>query len=387
MREGVTYKRLGEVGTIIGGSTPKTDDPANWGGTNKWVTPAELDGSKYISKTQRMITDKATSKLQLLPTGTVLLSSRAPIGKVAITKSPMYCNQGFKNVVCGDSILNEYVYYCLIFNTPVLQKMGVGATFKEISKSMVEGFTIPVPSLSTQELIVRELDSISSVISAKKQQVLELDNLAQAIFLDTFGDPITNPKGWEMRELKENVEEMFLGPFGSSLKVSCYVDKEEAYCMVYEQKHAIKGRLDVETHYIDFDKYKELQRFTVKGGDFIMSCRGTIGKLYQLPYDAPLGIIHPSLMKIRIKEDRYSARFFQFLLVRIVANENTNGNSVQMAITAKELGTRRLILPPLSLQQAFAEKVQAIEEQKRLINQSIAEFESLLAQRMEFHFA
>jgi type I restriction enzyme S subunit len=107
---GWEIKKLGEVGDIVGGSTPKTSDEKNWIGTNQWVSPAELKGDKYFGKTVHTISDEAASKLQLLPKGTVLLSSRAPIGKLAITTEPMYCNQGFKNIICGPSINNEFVY-------------------------------------------------------------------------------------------------------------------------------------------------------------------------------------------------------------------------------------------------------------------------------------
>ena len=117
-----------------------------------------------------------------------------------------------------------------------------------------------------------------------------------------------------------------------------------------------------------------------------MSCRGTIGEIYRLPNDAPIGIIHPSLMKIRIKEDRYNCIFFIRLLSCIIKNENTNGNCVQMAITAKELGARKPILPPLSLQQEFASKIEAIEKQKELLKQSIAETETLFNSRMDYYF-
>ncbi len=386
MREGVTYKRLGEIGTIIGGSTPKTDDPENWGGTNMWVTPAELDGSKYISKTQRMITDKATSKLQLLPTGTVLLSSRAPIGKVAITKSPMYCNQGFKNVVCGDSVLNEYVYYCLIFNTPVLQKMGVGATFKEISKSMVEGFTIPVPSLSTQELIVDELDSISSVISAKKQQVLELDNLVQAIFLDTFGDPITNPKGWEVKKMSE-VGLVKIGPFGSLLHKSDYVS---GGIPLVNPVHMKGGYIQADMDFtITTGKAKELSNYRMQPNDFVFARRGDIGRCAIVSAEQDGYLCGTGSLFVRLTDAVNST--FMLYVTRSKSfvsclNDKAKGATMQN-INCGIVENLPIPLPPLSLQQAFAEKVQTIEEQKRLINQSIAEFESLLAQRMEFHFA
>ena len=186
--------------------------------------------------------------------------------------------------------------------------------------------------------------------------------------------------------MKESVIEMFLGPFGSALKTECYVNKNDSFCMVYEQKHAIRKTLNVETHYINKEKFEALKRFEVHSGDFIMSCRGTIGEIYRLPKNAPIGIIHPSLMKIRIKEEKYEPIFFVRLLSSVIKNENTSGNCVQMAITAKELGARRPILPPLPLQQLFASKVEAIEKQKALIKQSIAEVETLFNSRMQYYF-
>ena len=242
------------------------------------------------------------------------------------------------------------------------------------------------PPLSTQLSIVSELDKINELIRLKKEQLSEYDKLAQSLFYEMFGDPIENEKGWEVKNLSNNVQEMFLGPFGSALKVDSYVDKKDAFCMVYEQKHAIQGRLDLDNHFINEGKYNSLRRFEVKGGDFIMSCRGTIGKLYKLPNDAPKGIIHPSLMKIRIKEDVYDSTYFKYMLVKIVANERTNGNCVQMAITAKELGKKTLPLPPLPLQQAFAQRIELIEQQKAEIKSTIADLETLLASRMQYWF-
>ena len=126
MKQGWEVKKLGEVCEIVGGSTPKTNEPSYWDGEHYWVTPAELDGAKYISSTSRTITDEGakSAHLQLLPSGTVLLSSRAPIGKVAITTAPMYCNQGFKNLVCSAKLHNEFAYWFLYHHTEYLNSLG-----------------------------------------------------------------------------------------------------------------------------------------------------------------------------------------------------------------------------------------------------------------------
>ena len=283
-----------------------------------------------------------------------------------------------------DCLIDTFAEYYLVFKD--LDEYITGAIVRKLTQQALRDIPMLVPPIAEQEKIVAELDCLSGIIEKKKQQLKELDNLAQSIFYEMFGDPVENDKGWETAKLKDSVIEMFLGPFGSALKTECYVDKDASYCMVYEQKHAIKKTLNLETHYINQSKYNELKRFEVHSGDFIMSCRGTIGEIYRLPNDAPMGIIHPSVMKIRIKEDIYNPIFFNRLLSRIIKNETTSGNCVQMAITAKELGTRKPILPPLKIQQGFASKIKVIEKQKELIAHSIKEAETLFNSCIDYYF-
>ena len=152
--------------------------------------------------------------------------------------------------------------------------------------------------------------------------------------------------------LGNNVEEMFIGPFGSSLKNECFVDEEEAYCMVYEQKHAIQKTMEVETRYINEQKYNELKRFNIHGGDIIISCRGTIGETFIVPDNAPLGIMHPSIMKIRLKEGVYDKYYFNLLLKSRLKKHETeaNGSGIKMAISATELGKELFPVPTMEKQ-------------------------------------
>ena len=163
--------------------------------------------------------------------------------------------------------------------------------------------------------------------------------------------------------LSESVKEMFIGPFGSSLKNECFVDKEHAYCMVYEQKHAIQKTMNVETRYVDEKKYKELKRFNVKGGDIIVSCRGTIGETFVVPEDAPLGIMHPSIMKIRLKDGVYDKYYFNSLLkMRLKKHKaEANGSGIKMAISATELGKELFPVPTLDEQKQIKNVLSGIE--------------------------
>lgn len=176
---GWDYKRLDEVADIIGGATPKTQVEEYWSGNNYWVTPAELHKERYQGATERTISDEAVKKtnVTLLPIGTVLLSSRAPIGKVAITTVPMYCNQGFKNLVCSPNLNNEYAYQVLLSNTEYLNSFGTGATFKEISKKTTEAIRISVPPIRMQNEFAQKAKLIEKEKSIIHSSLNEATNL------------------------------------------------------------------------------------------------------------------------------------------------------------------------------------------------------------------
>ena len=152
--QGETWLPLSDVSTIFTGTTPSTKDIENWNGDIPWVTPAELsDDSFVVCDTERKITQKGmkSKSLSLMPKNTVLLSTRAPIGKVAITGIEMCCNQGFKNFYCNNTVLNPiYLYTLLRNNSEYLNSLGTGTTFKEISKKNASNIKVPVADISLQ---------------------------------------------------------------------------------------------------------------------------------------------------------------------------------------------------------------------------------------------
>ena len=152
--QGETWLPLSDVSTIFTGTTPSTKDIENWNGDIPWVTPAELsDDSFVVCDTERKITQKGmkSKSLSLMPKNTVLLSTRAPIGKVAITGIEMCCNQGFKNFYCNNTVLNPiYLYTLLRNNSEYLNSLGTCTTFKEISKKNASNIKVPVADISLQ---------------------------------------------------------------------------------------------------------------------------------------------------------------------------------------------------------------------------------------------
>ena len=160
------FFKIKDIGKIISGSTPSTNISEYWNGEYLWITPAELnDDSFIINSTNRKLTylGVKTSSLIELPIGTVLLSSRAPIGKVAIVGENMFCNQGFKNIIPNEKINSIYLYYVFKEKKEYLNFLGRGATFKELSKEIVENISIKVPPIELQNKFAERIEKIEKL--------------------------------------------------------------------------------------------------------------------------------------------------------------------------------------------------------------------------------
>ena len=220
MEEWKEYK-LGEVGTIVGGATPSTKDALNYDGNISWITPKDLSNysDRFIGRGERMISQKGydSCSCKMLPKGTVLFSSRAPIGYVAIAKNELCTNQGFKNVVADPEIIdNIFLYYLLVYNRDKIEGMGSGTTFKEVSGKVMSNILVTIPSLPTQQKIANILSSLDDKIEVNRRINAELEELAQALFKSWFVDfePFKEeefveselgmiPKGWKVCELAD----------------------------------------------------------------------------------------------------------------------------------------------------------------------------------------
>lgn len=184
------WKTISEIGKVVSGATPKTNIEEYWDGEYRWITPAELNAdSGCIYDSVRKLTKAGVDScsLQEMPIGTVILSSRAPIGKVAIAGNTFYCNQGFKNIICGNDVLPRYLYTVLLLNTDYLNSLGRGATFKEISKSIVENIKIPVPTMALQEQFAAFVEQTDKSKLAIQQSLKKLETLKKALMQQYFG--------------------------------------------------------------------------------------------------------------------------------------------------------------------------------------------------------
>ena len=173
MEEWKEYK-LEEIGTIVGGATPSTKEPQNYDGNISWITPKDLSNysGRYISRGERMITSEGynSCSCKMLPKGSVLFSSRAPIGYVAIASNELCTNQGFKSVIPdGRFVDSTFLYYLLVYNKAMIEGLGSGTTFKEVSGNVMRNVVVKIPCLDTQKRISSILSSLDDKIEVNKQ--------------------------------------------------------------------------------------------------------------------------------------------------------------------------------------------------------------------------
>ena len=186
--------KLSDIGKIVSGATPKTKDPDNYDGDIAWITPADLSkyNKKYISHGARSITQKGydSCSTQLMPKGTVLFSSRAPIGYVAIAENALCTNQGFKSIIPGNDIDSEFLYYQLKYLKKEIQEKGSGTTFKEISAKTLGEVFVAVPPLDEQSRIVARIEELFSeldkAVDTLKTTKEQLEVYRQAVLKDAF---------------------------------------------------------------------------------------------------------------------------------------------------------------------------------------------------------
>lgn len=357
--------KLGDICEIVSGSTPKTSIEEYWDGDIKWITPAEINDDTYIvTDSVRKITDLGAKKTGLspFPKGTVILSSRAPIGKVAIAGCAMCCNQGFKNLICSEKILNKYLYWFLKGNTSFLNSLGRGATFKEISKSIVSQIEINVPDIEYQKEAADILEKVSEVISLRKQELTALDNLIKARFVEMFGDPIQNPKGWEVVTIGDIVTEVRYGTSKPAVEGG-------KYPYLRMNNLTADGHLDLnDLKYIDIPD-DEIEKCVVRKGDVLFNRTNSIelvGKtaVFDLPEDM---IIAGYIIRVRLTEKMLPEVLSQYMnleALKGILRGMAKGAVNQANINAQELQSIKVYIPEMELQKQFVKMKEQIYKSK-----------------------
>jgi type I restriction enzyme, S subunit len=198
-----------DIADVIGGGTPSTSDRKNFGGDIPWITPKDLSNHRfrYIARGERNITEKGVnnSNATLLPTGAVLLSSRAPVGYLAIASNPVTTNQGFRSLVAREGFDNGFIYYLLKANLEFLKSQASGTTFRELSGGTLKKLKFRLPPYPEQRTIAEILGVLDNKIELNRRMNQTLESMVQTVFSQWFVDG-KDVESWEVVTLPDIIE-------------------------------------------------------------------------------------------------------------------------------------------------------------------------------------
>lgn len=307
------------------------------------------------------------------------------IGRKGNINNPIFVEQNFWNVDTAFGIVPNsqklkpkyFFYYCKSYD---FTKHDVSVTIPSLRRSDILKIPVLVPSLPDQERIVSELDLLSGIIDKQKAQLKELDNLAQSIFYDMFGNPVENEKGWDLKRLCE-IGEVITGNTPSTKNQENY--SSDDYCFVKPSdiaKDGISNLYDSEFHISQkgFDASRQLPK-----GSVLTTCIGIIGKVGILQTS---GTCNQQINAI-IPSDVTNSPFLAFSILGVKCVLKTMSNApVVPIINKRDFSNIKIPIPPLGLQNSFAEEIEHIEKQKEAITRSIAETQHLFDSRMAYWF-
>lgn len=361
MKTGWEYKKLGELGRVVTGSTPSTKDTKNYE-TNDvcFIKPSDISGNgiNYLKDSEYYISEYAYNNSRQLPKGSVLTTCIGIIGKVAILEIDATCNQQINAIVPNNDVDSKFLAYSIISQRYLMQSMANAPVVPLLNKTQFSGFSIPVPPLPTQQSIVSELDSLSKIIADCKETLKDYDALEQSIFYDMFGDPVKNEKGWEVKKVIDVVTMQRGFDLPTSNRNS------DGEIPVYGS-NGILGK---------HDKSK-LDEGIITGRS------GSIGEVFVS--FVPFWPLNTTLFS----KDTHNNNivYLQYLLRNFNLKRFAEGAGVP-TLNRNNFHNENIIAPPLPLQQTFASKIEAIEQMKAESKAALQETETLFQARMDYWF-
>jgi len=379
---------IGDISEVVGGSTPSTKDPENFNGDIPWLTPKDLSGfhDRYVIRGERNLSPKglASCSARLLPPGTVLLTTRAPIGYVAIAGSEIATNQGFRSLVLRDGVCPEFVYYWLKANKTELERHASGSTFREISGSSLKQIRIPLPEESEQRAIAHILGTLDDKIELNRRMNRTLEAIARAIFKSWFVDfdpvhakaegrepvgmdpetaalfpdgfqdsPLGKiPKGWDV----STVGDEFRLTMGQSPPGSTY--NEDGDGLPFFQ-----GRRDFGFRYPKKRVFCSAPKRIAEAGDTLVSVRAPVGDVNMAPERLCVG---RGLARVRHASGSRSYTYYSMLSLQDRFREYESEGTVFGAINKSQFAALECVSPSGNAVKAFDRRLFAMDERIRL---------------------
>ena len=369
-------RRISEIGTVVGGGTPSTKNPDYWGGDIPWISPKDLTDYKsvYISKGENFLTEKGLkSGTRLLPKNTLLFSSRAPIGYVALAANPICTNQGFKSIVCDEKqVVPLYLYYYMKANLDYIKLFGTGATFPEISGKTMGKIKVEIfKSLDVQHRIASILSTYDTLIENNTKRIRLLEKMAENLYKEWFvrfrfpgheNVEMENglPKGWKVKKYEDELNVKY----GKGLPTDKLT--KDGFPVF-----GSNGQIGYYTSYM----YDTPQ--------ILISCRGASSGVVNISLPKSFITNNSLICEMTNKtESVFEYLKYYFLNTNLVQYQT---GSAQPQITINNIVKLKLLIPSTDIQIKFADKVRTLDKEVgnlQLQNSLLARQRDLLLPRL-----
>lgn len=375
--DGWRVETLESIATLVGGGTPSRAKSEYWNSEGIiWLSPTDLGRIDEIveianSKDKITLLGLKKSSATILPIGTVLYSSRATIGKIAINTVEVSTNQGFTNFICNDNILNKYLALCLIKYRNDITMLSNSTTFKEISKSSFKKFKIPIPPFSEQEKIVKVLDISSQLIKKQNELIADYNLFLKSKFIEMFGDPIKNPMEWEVSSIRNGVEKIKNdNPLKQPQKEYIYIDIGSLNDKAIKKYNYILGE----------EAPSRAKQITSFNDIVISTVRPNLNNvaMVKTQYHSVLSSTGFCILRTN---NRYFNQYYLFEVVKhkgfIQSLVNVAKGASYPAVSNNDILDLKISIPPIDLQNKFASIVEQINTIKLKETQKLEHLETL----------
>ena len=370
------YRNLNELCEINIGKTPSRNKQEYWGAGYKWLSISDLK-DKYLDKSKEEITELAVDKanMKIVPKDTVIMSFKLSIGKIAILKEDMFTNEAIANFPIKDKniIKPEYLYYALkTLNFNNTDRAVMGAT---LNKSKLNEIKIPYCNVNNQEKIVEVLDKAQELIDKRREQIEALDELVKSRFVEIFGDPVKNKKDWEVKKLGN------ISSVGSSKRVFVneLVEKGIPFYRGTEIGELSTGKNINPTLFITEKHYNRLRESTGVPviGDLLMPSICPDGKIWRVDTKKPFYFKDGRVLWVHLEDININSLYLKHMLCEKFIREY---NRIASGTTFSELKIFALkdvdiLIPPIELQNEFADFVKQVDKLKFKMENSLKELE------------
>jgi type I restriction enzyme S subunit len=364
------------------GKTPPTQEIKYFNGEVNWYTPGDLDKGKYLSSAKRTLTKDAfvDKKAVVFPKNTLIVGCIGDIGKLGITVDECSSNQQLTGIFPNENVDVSYLYYWFRGNKSLIESYANNAVVPILNNRTLETIKIPLPPLPQQEKIAAILDAADVLRQNDKALLAKYDELTSALFLDMFGDPVSNPKGWEKEPLKQCTTKIGSGSTPRGGKET-YLSEGIALVRslnIYDNLFKYKNLA-----FISNEQADKLKNVILESNDVLFNITGaSVCRCSIVPDDILPARVNQHVSILRPIKGKLSSSFLSHLLISenvkiTLLGVGSYGGAVMEAITKEQLEKFEIIIPPFELQNQFMERVTLIEEQKAIAQKSLERSEEL----------